>query len=41
MGAGKPVVDTELSRLQIMDWLLSYAIGMEYSDRADKLSKIV
>ncbi len=41
VGAGKPVVDTELSRLQIMDWLLSYAIGMEYSDRSDKLSKIV
>jgi hypothetical protein len=24
----------------LADWLLSYAIGMEYSDRADMLSKL-
>ncbi len=41
VGAGKPTVGTDLARHQVMDWLLSYAIGMEYSDRADKLSKIV
>lgn len=41
VGAGRLVVTTDLARLQVTDWLLSHAIGKEYSDRADKLSKIV
>ena len=37
--ATKP--DSKRAREVIIDWLLSYAIGMEYSDRADTLQKIV
>ena len=32
--------DSKVAREMVADWLLSYAIGMEYSDRADMLSKL-
>ena len=32
--------DSKVAREIVADWLLSYAIGMEYSDRADMLSKL-
>ena len=32
--------DTKVAREVVADWLLSYAVGMEYSDRADTLSKL-
>ena len=33
-------VESADQRTKVLDWLLSYAIGMEYSDRADELQKI-
>jgi len=41
LGAGKPSVKGDTAKHQVADWLASYAIGMEYSDRASKLSKII
>ena len=39
---GEPVTpDCKRAREVVADWLLSYAIGMEYSDRADALQKVV
>ena len=38
-GTSNVKVDTVEERTKVLDWLLSYAIGMEYSDRADDLQK--
>ena len=40
VGAGKPSCESEAAKAQVADWLASYAIGMEYSDKADKLCKV-
>lgn len=41
LGGEATTPDSKRSREVVADWLLSYAIGMEYSDRADALQKIV
>jgi hypothetical protein len=33
-------IETLEERTRVLDWLLSYAIGMEYSDRAEDLQKV-
>lgn len=40
-GEAAVVIASKKDREVIVDWLLSYAIGMEYSDRADTLQKLV
>jgi hypothetical protein len=39
-GASNVCVKTTEDRIRVLDWLLSYAIGMEYSDRVDELQKV-
>ncbi len=39
-GVSNARVDTVEERTRILDWLLSYAIGIEYSDRVEELQQI-
>ncbi len=39
-GISNARVDTLEERTRILDWLLSYAIGIEYSDRVEELQQI-
>jgi hypothetical protein len=39
-GVSNARVDTLEERTRVLDWLLSYAIGIEYSDRAEELQQI-
>jgi len=41
LGGEVVATDSQKGRESIADWLLSYAIGREYSDRADWLQKLV
>jgi hypothetical protein len=39
-GVSNARVDTLEERTRVLDWLLSYAIGIEYSDRVEELQQI-
>ena len=39
-GSSDSGFETPGERGRVLDWLLTYAIGMEYSDRAEELQKI-